>query len=412
MDNGKILIVDPFSTGALYAQKFYELGYQCYVVLTNSDINDGYFSFDNTYFINKVAYSVQECKEKFCRDEILAVAIGAETGVLIGEQLAEYFGVAGNSVRSGLKRRDKFIMQNALKESGLRHIKSQLINAGSEYFFDSESGYIIKPVNSAGSDGVMFFENKKTLSNYIKNINWEKINALGIKNDGYILQSFETGDEFVVDMIVQDDNIFICSLCVYKKGHHNGSKFVYENMQMLDIKNKEYQAIIQYATQCIKALEVKFGAVHMELLAKSSANGYINPVMIEMGARLHGGVAPIIFEKCYQPNLLELSVCNYLNQDLTQFYESAKDNIFYSKILNKSKVVFLINHKNKTKLDNKLFLSKIKNLPSFYEVKIINNDILPITVDLLSCPVLVCLIGETSDIDESKLRIMFNESIC
>ena len=412
MDKGKILIVDPFSTGALYAQKFYELGYQCYVVLTNSDINDGYFSFDNTYFINKVAYSVQECKEKFCRDEILAVAIGAETGVLIGEQLAEYFGVAGNSVRSGLKRRDKFIMQNALKESGLRHIKSQLINAGSEYFFDSESGYIIKPVNSAGSDGVMFFENKKTLSNYIKNINWEKINALGIKNDGYILQSFETGDEFVVDMIVQDDNIFICSLCVYKKGHHNGSKFVYENMQMLDIKNKEYQAIIQYATQCIKALEVKFGAVHMELLAKSSANGYINPVMIEMGARLHGGVAPIIFEKCYQPNLLELSVCNYLNQDLTQFYESAKDNIFYSKILNKSKVVFLINHKNKTKLDNKLFLSKIKNLPSFYEVKIINNDILPITVDLLSCPVLVCLIGETSDIDESKLRIMFNESIC
>lgn len=412
MDNGKILIVDPFSTGALYAQKFYELGYQCYVVLTNSDINDGYFSFDNTYFINKVAYSVQECKEKFCRDKILAVVIGAETGVLIGEQLAEYFGVAGNSVRSGLKRRDKFIMQNALKESGLRHIKSQLINAGSEYFFDSESGYIIKPVNSAGSDGVMFFENKKTLSNYIKNINWEKINALGIKNDGYILQSFETGDEFVVDMIVQDDNIFICSLCVYKKGHHNGSKFVYENMQMLDIKNKEYQAIIQYATQCIKALEVKFGAVHMELLAKSSANGYINPVMIEMGARLHGGVAPIIFEKCYQPNLLELSVYNYLNQDLTQFYESAKDNIFYSKILNKSKVVFLINHKNKSKLDNKLFLSKIKNLPSFYEVKIINNDILPITVDLLSCPVLVCLIGETSDIDESKLRIMFDESIC
>lgn len=412
MDNGKILIVDPFSTGALYAQKFYELGYQCYVVLTNSDINDGYFSFDNTYFINKVAYSVQECKEKFCRDKILAVVIGAETGVLIGEQLAEYFGVAGNSVRSGLKRRDKFIMQNALKESGLRHIKSQLINAGSEYFFDSESGYIIKPVNSAGSDGVMFFENKKTLSNYIKNINWEKINALGIKNDGYILQSFETGDEFVVDMIVQDDNIFICSLCVYKKGHHNGSKFVYENMQMLDIKNKEYQAIIQYATQCIKALEVKFGAVHMELLAKSSANGYINPVMIEMGARLHGGVAPIIFEKCYQPNLLELSVYNYLNQDLTQFYESTKDNIFYSKILNKSKVVFLINHKNKSKLDNKLFLSKIKNLPSFYEVKIINNDILPITVDLLSCPVLVCLIGETSDIDESKLRIMFDESIC
>ena len=181
---------------------------------------------------------------------------------------------------------------------------------------------------------------------------------------------------------------------------------------MLDIANKEYQAIIQYATQCIKALEVKFGAVHMELLAKSSTDGYVNPVMIEMGARLHGGVAPIIFEKCYQPNLLELSVYNYLNQDLTQFYESAKDNIFYSKILNKSKVVFLINHKNKSKLDNNLFLSKIKNLPSFYEVKIINNDILPITVDLLTCPVLVCLIGETSDIDESKLRIMFNESIC
>ena len=137
MDKGKILIVDPFSTGALYAEKFHKLGYQCYAVLANDDMNMDYFSFDGTYFINKMIYSVQECKEKFCRDEILAVVIGAETGVLIGEQLAEYFGVAGNSVRSGLKRRDKFIMQNALKESGLKHIKSQLINAGSEYFFDS-----------------------------------------------------------------------------------------------------------------------------------------------------------------------------------------------------------------------------------------------------------------------------------
>lgn len=411
MDNGKILIVDPFSTGALYAEKFHKLGYQCYAVLANDDMNMDYFSFDSTYFINKMIYSVQECKEKFCRDEILAVVIGAETGVLIGEQLAEYFGVAGNSVRSGLKRRDKFIMQNALKESGLKHIKSQLINAGSEYFFDSESGYILKPVNSAGSDGVMFFENKKMLSNYIKNINWEKINALGIKNDNYILQSFETGDEFVVDMIVQDDNIFICSLCVYKKGHHNGSKFVYENMQMLDIKNKEYQAIIQYATQCIKALEVKFGAVHMELLAKSSADGYVNPVMIEMGARLHGGVAPIIFEKCYQPNLLELSVYNYLNQDLTQFYGKTKGNIFYSKIISKAKVVFLINYQKENKLDKQLFLSKIQSLPSFYQAKILTNGLMPVTVDLLTCPVLVCLVGETSDIDENKLRIMFDESI-
>lgn len=411
MVKGKILIVDPFSTGALYAQKFYELGHQCYAVLANSDMSMNYFSFDNTYFVNKVIYSVQECKEKFHRDEILAVVIGAETGVIVGEQLAEYFGVTGNPVKSSLKRRDKFVMQNALKENGLKHIKSQLIHCNNEDLFESASGYILKPVNSAGSDGVMFFENKTTLSNHIQNINWETVNALGIKNDNYILQSFETGDEFVVDMIVQDDNIFICSLCVYKKGYHNGSQFVYENMQMLDIASKKYQAIIQYAIQCIKALEVKFGAVHMELLAQSSTNGYINPVMIEMGARLHGGVAPIVFEKCYQQSLLELSVHSYLKKDLTQFYGKTKDNIFYSKIISQAKVVFLINYQKENKLDEQLFLSKIQSLPSFYQAKILTNDIMPVTVDLLTCPVLVCLIGGTSDIDENKLRIMFNESI-
>ncbi|MCL1623165.1 ATP-grasp domain-containing protein [Moraxella sp. Tifton1] len=411
MVKGKVVIVDPFSTGALYAQKFHELGHQCYAVLANSKMNASYFSFDNTYFVNKTMYSVQECQEELHKDEVLAVVIGSETGVIIGEQLADYFGVAGNSITSSLKRRDKFVMQNSLKEHGLKHIRSQLITTNDGHVFDSENGYILKPVNSAGSDGVMFFANKTALYEHIKGIDYTAINALGIKNDSYIVQSFERGDEFVVDMVVQDDDIFICSLCIYKKSCYNGSRFVYENMQMLDIADKKYEAIIQYATQCVKALDVRFGPVHMELLAQSSTDGYINPIMIEIGARLHGGVAPIIFEKCYRPNLLELSVANYLNQDLTRFYKKVEDQIFYSEMFNKAKVVFLINSQKNGKLDERLFLSKIQSLPSFYQVKIIANGIMPITVDLLTCPVLVCLVGKTSDVDENKLRTMFNESI-
>lgn len=404
-----IIIVDPFSTGALYAKPFTDLGYRCYAVISNDALQNDFFQFDNHYFVNQQIYSVKECKQKLDKNDVAAVVIGAESGVIEGEKLAKYFGVMGNATDSSQSRRDKFIMQQMLKNHQLKHIKSQLINQDSADFFESNTGYIVKPINSAGSDGVVFLQDKAQLLAHLKTIDYQCVNALGEQNHQYLLQSYELGDEFVVDMVVNGDDIFIASLCVYQKGCHNGSKFVYENMQMLDIANPKYRQIIVYAKACVKALQVTFGAVHMELLAKFDQNAkyYIDPVMIEMGARLHGGVAPTIFEKCYSPNLLQLCVANYLGQNLHALF----DENCHATLTHDAKVVFMINKKPNARLNQDKFLANAKTLSSFYQAKIIKDSHIPITVDLLTCPALVCLVGDGIDDDEKKLHTFFMQAL-
>ncbi|OOR91067.1 hypothetical protein B0181_03810 [Moraxella caviae] len=400
-----VIIVDPFSTGALYAKAFADLGYRCHAVIANDNINKDYFRFDDTHFVNKTPYSIQDAKDKLNPSDVAAVVIGAESGVIAGETLAHYFGVLGNNPATSQLRRDKFAMQDALKARGLNHIKSQIIHKDSQEFFDSES-YIIKPINSAGSDGVIFIKDKTALLSHLQTLKFDGVNALGEPNTAYLLQSFITGDEFVVDMVVQGDHVFVASLCKYEKGLYNGSPFVYKNMQMLDITDKKYQAIIKYAKQCVRALDVSVGAVHMELFATWGTDSYINPVMIEMGARLHGGVAPIIFQACYEPNLLTLSMAAHLNQDLkhANMYECATQT-------QPAKVVFLINETPNAHLDADKFLEQIKQVDGFYHVKILDDKTLPLTVDLLSCPALVCLVGGAIDDDEKRVRAIFNSCL-
>lgn len=413
MNKNTVIIVDPFSTGALYAQKFHQLGYSCYAVCSNDALNKDYFKYNNTFFINPNIDSIEKCQNSMNAHNVLAVIIGSETAVIAGEKLAEYFKVMGNSPMTSQRRRDKFIMQDALKKAGLKHIQSQLIDEKSQDIFDAPNGYILKPVNSAGSDGVVFLADKKQVFDAIQNIDWQAKNSLGETNTQYILQSFESGDEFVVDMLVQNNNIFVASLCIYQKAPHNNSRFVYENMQMLAISDPKYQQIIAYAKQCIDALDVRFGAVHMEILATQDKGCYIHPVMIEMGARLHGGVAPTIFEKCYTPDLLNLSVNAYLNKDLTSLYQQANPP-YHSQLIAQAKVVFLINQKANKTLNGSMFLQKAQSLTSHYQTKIINQTNMPLTIDLLTCPVLVCLIGQSTEqinADEQKLRDFFEECL-
>lgn len=205
-----ILIVDPFSTGKLYAKAFSDLGYDCYAVLSSDTVPD-YFkkSFDPHYFKQNRLFSIEQIKQQFKQSDIKAVVIGAETGVVAGEELASYFNVKGNSDKSSLFRRDKFVMQQQLKKAGLNHIPSHFITEENNALpdFDSASGYILKPLNSAGSEGVIFCKNSEALAQQIQQIEWGKINITGNENSAFLVQPFIQGTEFVVDMVVENQHI-------------------------------------------------------------------------------------------------------------------------------------------------------------------------------------------------------------
>ena len=357
-------------------------------------------SFTGEGFFDKNLYSADEIKEKLGSNDVFAVLCGAETGVYCTEALADYFGVPGNDVHHTNWRRSKIDMQKRLKINGLKHIKTIEITREMKDFpiFSSPTGYVLKPNESCLTDDVLFFENPDDVKQHIKEIDWDRTNAVGQKNTSFLLQERLTGDEYVVDLVSFKGVTKVCSLCRYRKGTHNNSHFVYEALEVLDLTIKDYAPLLSYAVDCIKAVAIEYGPAHLELIWTKTG-----PVMVEVGARLHGGIAPLLFNECYSNGLLEtaVSVCSD--------HFNSKPAILGTN----GRIIFLINEKPDRHItDTSRLISDFQSIQDVSTVKLFfsDNTPIPLTTDLANCPGIITAVAKdaaTLDVIEDKIRALF-----
>lgn len=176
----------------------------------------------------------------------------------------------------------------------------------------------------------------------------------------------------------------MASVCVYHKINRNGSPFVYAGLELLDACDSKYATLIEYALQAAAALNVSVGPLHMELIWSEQG-----PVMIEAGARLHGGVAPQLFEECCAPHLLDLAVRAYLDLPIT---ESIVERV------QAGRIVFLINdHEVYFPGESLTFVSQLKSLSTYrgHKLFVSPGDQMRPTVDLATCPGIIWLVDTT-----------------
>ncbi|WP_254492762.1 ATP-grasp domain-containing protein [Bartonella sp. B1099] len=383
-----ILIVDPFSTGALYAPALQKLGYTCYGVISQPiPFSHFMLSYQGEGMAEAKLHSIDEIKQRFPIGAIEAVIAGAEGGIYCAEQLAAYYGCPGNNPLTTDWRRKKAAMQRRLYENGLSYIRSKILTKGDCTLddFESPSGYVIKPNDSAGSDGVLFFSSREEVAAWISEIDWTQKNIFGVPNEAYLLQERLEGEEYIVDAVVKGEAIKICALSRYKKGIHNGSAFVYESLDVLDAQAPLYTALISYAKQCIHAVGIEYGPAHMEIM--QTAHG---PVMIEVGARLHGGIAPTLFAHCYENDLLESSV----NLIAGKFSPTP------SRFKKKGRIIFLINKIDGHIIkDVNLWKKKLHSWENVVHFMLFfkENEPLPLTIDLNTCLAIIAILGQSDD---------------
>jgi biotin carboxylase len=307
-----VLIVDPFSTGKLYAPLFKARGVNCIAVISTSTLPD-HFSNDLISENFEAVYNWDESLvATLATLSISAVIAGCETAIYLTDYLTEVLDIPGNSRHTSDLRRNKFSMQQALKNHNLAHITSQLLSSRSRIpevveALEDSATYVVKPLNSAATEGVVFAQGKNGVEDALNNAAWEQKNDLGEINLGFIVQSFIAGPEYVVDMVAFDGAYVIASVCRYTKIQKNGSMFIYESLDTLDPQAADLRPLIDYAREAAAALGIQIGPIHMEIIW--AADG---PVMIEAGGRLHGGIAPLLFQQVYQPDLLSLAVDSYL----------------------------------------------------------------------------------------------------
>ncbi len=403
-----VIIVDPFSTGQMYANAFSKKGVECVAIISSKTIAASFINSmiktDFTKIYNWDPKIIKELKKL----NPLAVVAGCETAIYLTDFLADKLGVRGNPVDSSNIRRKKHEMQLALCKHGIAYIDSILISDFNQIdkvveCLSATMKYVVKPVNSAGTDGVSMVKGKDAVRDTLKLAKWNKVNNLGELNQGFIVQSFIEGPEYVIDLVAYNNDYLIASICKYNKIKLNGCDFVYKDLIALDPNSDEFKDMISYAKLAAAALEIKIGPIHMELI--NSENG---PVMIEAGARLHGGVAPYLFNHTYSPNLVELSVDCYLgvapklNSDKVKLTAYGKVCFFYSC------------RQTEFKMPNKENLEELKLMPEYLGHKyfISEGQITPITVDMYTMPGLYWLYSKDLLVlekrDEDIRKLLWN----
>lgn len=272
---------------------------------------------------------------------LVCVAPGAETGVKLADALSEAIAAARwaprvctNGTALTEARRNKAEMGEAVRNAGVRAVRQLFaerwppvaewldaawgIDATND---DNECLFIVKPLESAGSDGVTACKTVGDIRRAVSRL-VGSINGLGQINEGVLVQEFLLGPEYVVDSVTRDGLHKVVAIWAYDRRPTNGAGFVLHGQALLGSADPVVAPLVAYAKQVLDALHLKHGPAHMEVKLCPPDHGRPDvktPCLVEVGARCHGaeGFWISIADECCHHNQATAALDAYV--DPTKF---------------------------------------------------------------------------------------------
>ncbi|MDG9668707.1 ATP-grasp domain-containing protein [Hahella sp. CR1] len=337
-----VAIVDPYSTGQYLAGEFISRGYHCIAVHSSNEIpplfSGSYIreNFTDEVFLND---NYKDIVKFIKSNNCIAIVPGTESGVLLANTLANDLEMpcCDHEKLQGL--RDKYVMQEIIKSAGIRSItqcRTSSISEAREFIKENKlDNVVVKPISSAGTDGVKFCKNIEDIEIALNSI-INKKDKLGNTNLDILIQEYIEGSEYVVDTVSLNGSHYVVNTSIYRKVKLESGSIVYSEEEFIHPCNPEVSDIIEYAKLVLDALGISFGAAHLEIMLDKHG-----PVLIEVGARLHGAKAPRNIQFISNISQIDLLVDAAINPK--QFFERTKEPPIWTK---HSKAVALINHSN------------------------------------------------------------------
>ena len=293
MASGPVVLVDPISTGALIAVDLDRKAYKVIALWTKGcysrDMSSMATGFPEAFLAQLEEQDTvpltAEALRKVASFEISAVICGYETGVDMTNALSEYMGLRGNTMSGGMaNRRNKQVQQDAVKARGLRAARSASGKAWEDVkgFAETEVlPMIVKPVESAGSDGVKLCFSLAEVRDHFQLL-MQSQRFVGAQDAGVLLQEYLQGTEYVVDHVSRDGMHKTTMVWVYQKGPANGAGFVCFGQECIP-ECPERQELIAYTRSCLEALHITNGPTHTEVMMTETG-----PCLVEINSRCHG----------------------------------------------------------------------------------------------------------------------------
>lgn len=294
MPDDSVLIVDPVSSGKLYAPVLEEYGISTILLDTDHALVSGFRSAPTPGAVNfeaDLGASYESLLRMCAERSVKYVVAGSEPGVELSDRLrTDIPECPANDPASPSRRWDKQYMFEALAAAGVPSLTTRSVAAGhndvpADAIAELSRGrkLVVKPARGAASVDVRLVANPAELTEAVSAIT-EASGFFGGRSAALIQQMYPAPRvEYAVDTFSEAGDHELLCVTVYDKRVSESGDFVYERGRWIDHDDPVVSELADYARQVLDALGVRIGPAHMEIMS-----GPLGPRLIDFGARAHG----------------------------------------------------------------------------------------------------------------------------
>ena len=300
-------VVDAYSTGRFLAPALRRHGVGTIHVQSTPDVPAHLRNVaDIAGFSESIAFrdDVRPLAARLGLRGVTHIVAGTETGVSLADSLSAVLGTPGHGVSCPAARRDKSLMAERLRRSGLdapdgwaTHLENEALAWLGGH---GQWPVVLKPVDSAGGDNVQVCADRSAVLNAFRRIMAAR-NIVGQRNRRVLLQEFLTGEELFVNTVSWAGCHHVAEVWKYTKRRTPDGTVIYDYEEPLPHDDRRVARVAGYVAGVLDALEIHNGAAHTEVILTSRG-----PVLVDSGARLAGSVLPQVVSRCFGTSQVEL----------------------------------------------------------------------------------------------------------
>jgi drug/metabolite transporter (DMT)-like permease/biotin carboxylase len=304
-----IILVEPVASGALFKQTIRSMGYKVVCVFSYSDIN-----YEKHLHSSKET-RIQDCDlivpsadvQDIIRQlknsiyEIKGCIAGSEGGVELTARLATALGLISTPVELASSLRDKGLMRQTLKKSGLSCPDFKICVSEKEVDqFAKEHSFpmIVKTPQGAGTSQVYVCANRDQLFKNFHEVLQTK-NRYDKVTMNAVVEEYIGGKEYIVDTFSDGRKIHVSDVWCYDKISSETFSNIYYNIITVPLTDPSIRKLMNYGIQVATVFGIKRGPAHIEIKDDPKRG----PTLIEIAGRLAGANLPGL-------------ICKYCNFDI------------------------------------------------------------------------------------------------
>ncbi|MFJ9607382.1 pyridoxal-phosphate dependent enzyme [Kitasatospora sp. NPDC101176] len=241
--------------------------------------------------------------ERFARQELAGITTTSDFYVPVVARLADWLGLPGNPVQAMADTRNKARVRELLDAAGVDQPRFAAVRTVAQADAAVERiglPCVVKPADDSGSNDVLLCHTREQVLAHVEHVLSVELNVRGLPTARTaLLEEFVEGPEYSVEMFGEGGR----QVCVgiTAKTVSDGPYFVERrHLFPAPLADADAAALRGTVGTALTALGVELGATHTEV--RLSARG---PLIVEVNARLAGGMIPELIRLATGVDLLE-----------------------------------------------------------------------------------------------------------